>query len=331
VADLLDAGRQHEAAGRTLDAIAAYTEALADAVDHDLARHVVHLRHLAGLEAARTHPAPTDRDPAGDPFPGVTSLPELGPADLDADVLGGGIKHHGALIVRGLVPRAASTHLRESAMSALAARDEGSGGPGSWYQEFLPDHPRPAKERPWVRQTGGMLTADAPTLLCSLLDLLAATPFLAALHEHLGERPALAFNKCVLRRVTHAQPTWHQDGAFMGPTVRTVDLWVALSDCGEGTGAPGMDLVPRRFDELLPTQTHGAIFPSSIGEGLVAEVAADTPWVTPRFEPGDALVFDDRFVHRTSVGDGYTHERYALEAWFFAPATLPDGYLPILV
>lgn len=333
VADLLDAGRRHEHAGHTLEAIEAFTDALGMVVDHDLARHVLHLRHVAGLDAMRAGPqAPRDR-PRADPFPGAEALPELDAPTLDADVLAGGIQHHGALIVRELLSPGDAVELRASAIAALEARDRAAAGSGlgSWYQEFEPRHPRTAKERPWVRQTGGMLAADAPTLLCSLLALLAGTPLPEALREHLRERPALAFNKCVLRRVRDAQPTWHQDGSFMGASVRTVDLWVALSDCGEGTDAPGMDVVPRRIDDLLPTQTHGAIFPSSIGEALVAEVAGETPWVTPRFEPGDALVFDDRFVHRTSVGEGYARERYALEAWFFAPSSLPEGYLPILV
>ena len=84
-----------------------------------------------------------------------------------------------------------------------------------------------------------------------------------------------------------------------------------------------------RVSEILRTQTHGAIFPHSIGQGLVDEVAADRSWTTPTFMAGDAILFDERFVHRSSVGD-YSSERYAIESWFFAPSTLPNDYGPLL-
>ena len=62
-----------------------------------------------------------------------------------------------------------------------------------------------------------------------------------------GERPALSANKCTLRRVpVDTNTNWHQDGAFLGADVRTVNLWLALSDCGDDS--PGLEIVPRRLD-----------------------------------------------------------------------------------
>jgi hypothetical protein len=331
--DAIDAGREHEAAGRLLDAIDAYHEALLAGQDHDLARHTIHLRHSAALAMPATRPAPPRPRPV-DPFPAIDGVPEISPDSIDVDVLGGTILHHGALIIRGLVDPSTAGELQSMAATAIHDRDAAA-SPGiaeaaSSYREFEPHLPRTAKERPWVRATGGMLAADAPTVLCQVLELLGETPLLTAMTEHLGERPALAFNKCVLRKVRESHPTWHQDGAFMGGEVRTVDLWLSLSDCGKGTSASGLDIVPRRFDDLLPTQTHGAVFPSSIGEALLDEVAPGTRWIAPRFAPGDAVLFDERLVHRTGVSPEYTDLRYAVEAWFFAPSTMPDGYLPIL-
>ena len=46
---------------------------------------------------------------------------------------------------------------------------------------------------------------------------------------------------------------------------------------------------------------------------------------------GDAVIFDDRFVHRTGVGAGMCHERYAIESWFFAASVYPAAQLPITV
>ena len=51
---------------------------------------------------------------------------------------------------------------------------------------------------------------------CGLTDLVAG---------YLGERPALSLEKWTLRRVPPtANTSWHQDGAFLGETVRTVNV-----------------------------------------------------------------------------------------------------------
>ena len=46
---------------------------------------------------------------------------------------------------------------------------------------------------------------------------------------------------------------WHQDGAFMGD-VRALNLWLSLSRCGDES--PGLDIVPRRLDDLVATTTE---------------------------------------------------------------------------
>jgi len=45
---------------------------------------------------------------------------------------------------------------------------------------------------------------------------------------------------------------------------------------------------------------------------------------------GDALLFDHFFLHRTGVAPGMTRERHAIETWFFAPSTYPDGQIPLV-
>ncbi len=60
-------------------------------------------------------------------------------------------------------------------------------------------------------------------------------------------------------------------------------------------------------------------------------MAEQTPTVRPRFEPGDALVFDEHLVHRTSLEPGLTEDRYALECWLFAPSHTSASYTPFLV
>jgi hypothetical protein len=51
----------------------------------------------------------------------------------------------------------------------------------------------------------------------------------------------------------------------------------------------------------------------------------------PVFEPGDALIFDEVFLHRTAIDASMTKERYAIETWFFAPSLYPEKYVPLVV
>ena len=56
----------------------------------------------------------------------------------------------------------------------------------------------------------------------------------------------------------------------------------------------------------------------------------DTPTIVPEFEPGDALMFDEHFLHRTYLPREMTDPRYALECWFFAPSRHTSDYVPLL-
>ena len=164
--------------------------------------------------------------------------------------------------------------------------------------------------RPWIAGAGGLLACDSP----KLLDLIFATYEDVGLGElltaYLGERPVLSANKCTLRRVpVDANTDWHQDGAFLGSGLRALNVWVALTDCGDD--APGMDLVPRRFEEVQETGTGGAIFDWAVGPDVVAELSGDTPPVRPRFTAGDAVLFDDLCLHRTAIGPAMTRPRHA--------------------
>jgi hypothetical protein len=147
---------------------------------------------------------------------------------------------------------------------------------------------------------------------------------------YLGERPVLSVNKCTLRRVgtEPGNANWHQDGAFLGDGIRSLNVWMSLSHCG--VDAPGLDVVPRRFDEVLETGTEGAIFPWTVGPGVVERVSAESPVCRPTFEPGDVLLFDDFFLHRTAAEPTMPRQRHAIETWFFAPSAYPDGQIPLV-
>ena len=88
-------------------------------------------------------------------------------------------------------------------------------------------------------------------------------------------------------------------------------------------------MIPRRVEEILPVD--GVMSTHSISYDLIAELAAEMPTVFPEFGAGDALVFDEHFVHRTHLDHDMTEVRYALECWFFAPSHQSSSYTPLYV
>ena len=248
-----------------------------------------------------------------------------------------GILKHGALIVRGLFDPDRCTRLRESIPLALAAYDDVEQGvPGAadspWYSPLVP---RTGIEfddgdRTWVRGGGGVLAADSPRILFDLLEAVESTAVPAVLTSHFGERPSLSMKKTTLREVPPDTTTsWHQDGAFLGEGIRTVNVWVALSPCG--VDAPSLDVVPRRLDHIVKTGVDGAVFDWSVSDESAERAADGRQIIRPVFEPGDAILFDEMNLHRTGAGPGLTKPRYAVEMWFFAPSTYPMAQIPLLL
>jgi hypothetical protein len=242
------------------------------------------------------------------------------------------------VVVRGLIPGDRAEALARGIDRALASYDAYAAGhatdaDGPWYTPFQSTSPRydvgVGVRSHWVRPSGAVWTADSPRNLFELLELLDGLGIRSVIAQYLGERPVLSVNKCTLRRVpVDAKSSWHQDGAFLGQAARALDLWLALSPCG--VDSPGLELVPRRVDEVLPTGTEGAIFKWSVGEPLVARVAKDSPPERPVFEPGDAVLFDHLCLHRTAIEGDMRRSRHAIETWFFGPSAYPDGQIPLV-
>jgi hypothetical protein len=200
-----------------------------------------------------------------------------------------------------------------------------------WFTPFplLPSTIQPAA-RNFGLKGGSVFAADSPLALEVLLAEFTRAGISEAIDAYLGEEAYLSLGKTSLRRVDPGIPAdWHQDGAFLGEHIRTVNLWVALSDCGED--APGLDLLPRRVNHLCARGTEGAHFDWSIGNSVVEALARemDTPIVRPAFKAGDGLLFDQFFVHRTGRHPGMNLPRYAIEAWHFAGSTFPTKQIPI--
>jgi hypothetical protein len=326
-------------------AIAAWSELNRLRPDAEIEAHLVDLRCDPRNIAARNAeiplqpvaPWPRRLD---DPFPDVSGHPpEVSADELSMELLGGAILHHGSLLVRGLVARDRVDALRTTIDRAFDARQRhAQGAPSSattpWY---LPcrrwDEADAAANalRKYSKNGTGLYAADSPRGLFEVVDALTSTNVLTVINEYLGEPALLSIHKSMLRRVPpNVKPSFHQDGTFMGMATRAVDIWLALSECGEGADAPGLALLPRRLEESVRPNAAKPEIPLNAEE--LEAACAGTRVVSPRCEPGDALLFDELCLHANG-GDrpGLTRDRYALEAWMFAPSAIPGPYLPILV
>jgi hypothetical protein len=319
--------------GRRLDAIDVLNAANRAARSADVEEQLVRLRYEAFAELSAEKGLDSWPPEAPDLFPDAGFV-EIPASEFSTDALRSGILRHGCLAVRGLVPPdrvQLLTDAVDAAMNACAEwESEPTGETGPWFAPFDMGNASTLRpERRWVTGGGGVWTVDSPRAMFDVLETFTAIGLAGPLTGYLGERPALSVKKWTLRRVPVTSGTnWHQDGAFLGQGIRTVNFWLALSHCGDD--APGLDIVPKRLDSILPTGTEGAIFDWSVGESVVQRAAGDASILRPIFEPGDALFFDERFLHRTAVSEQMTSERYAIESWFFAPSHYPGDQLPVV-
>lgn len=319
----------------------------------DLARRILGLRHQAGLKLTQrrgTEPGerPEYPAPAFDQLRNGSELPEVPRDELTPELLRAAILRNGSLLVRGLIQEDDVSRLVDAIDRAWEAREaHASGGStqGAYYEEFEPD-PRfdLALHRGTINRSGsGLMAADSPPATLEVLDSFERAGLGRLAAGYLGERPVISVNKYLLRKVSPelldeafeqafggtrgSNPSrWHQDGAFLGD-VRALNVWLSLSRCGDM--APGLDIVPRRLDHIVPTGTEGALFDWSVSQQLAEDAAGELGIRRPIFEPGDALLFDELLLHSTAVEPGMTSMRYAVETWFFGPSGFPPDYAPL--
>jgi hypothetical protein len=298
-------------------------------------RRLLKLRHRAGI-SLQHHAGAEPRFPEPD-FGGLPGgdLPEVGVHELTPELLRAAILRSGALLVRGLIDPEQASGLVEEIDRAFDARDKRDAGqprPEAYYEEFGPDPPYELAERVWVTDAAGLWLADSPKLMFDFAHTLERTGLREVATGYLGERPTISINKCTLRRVRpdvvkgHTGISWHQDGAFLGD-VRALNVWLTLSHCGDT--APGLDVVPKRIDHVVPPGTEGAAFDWSVSPAAVEEASGGVAVQRPIFEPGDVMLFDELFLHATGADIDMPDTRYAIESWFFGPSKFPEGYAPV--
>jgi hypothetical protein len=295
------------------------------------------------IEAYRTrepsdHPAliVNDRDTAA--AQAQRCVPEIDAGDLTVEQLRAAVATHGALIVRNLFSRTATDTLIKAANRVIdACADPQATIPVSTY--FNPPNnlrtimPRKDKElgntRSFHRESGSAMCVEAPSVAEALLLLYEAHGLKELVGAYLGEPPCLSVKKWVLRRskLPVAEAGWHQDGAFMGTNINSINMWIPLNQCGGETGAPGMDVVPQRLNKLASAE--GAQFDWSVSDSQVSSRFAQNQPLTPVFNAGDAFFFDHFYLHRTQYRTDFTKLRYAVETWFFGASSFPKNQIPL--
>jgi hypothetical protein len=314
--------------------IEALTAANRERRDERTERRLLRLRHAAGMRLLDADgPAPEHPAPDMGALPASDGLPEIAPEQLTPGLLRAGILRDGCVLVRGLVERDTALRFAEGIDRSFAERGRAEAGgvaEGGWYAEFEPDERfGPVQGRGWIKAGGGVLAADSPLLAFEMLEIFRAAGVPELVAGYLGEPPLISVQKTTLRK---ADPSvggaWHQDGYFMGP-VRSVNLWLSLSRCGDE--APGLDIVPRRLDELVATATDEAVLDYQVSQAKAEEAARPHSILRPIFEPGDALFFDEMFLHQTAADPSMAKPRFAIENWFFGGSAFPGDYAPLAV
>ncbi|MEX0666628.1 MAG: hypothetical protein WD598_17895 [Acidimicrobiia bacterium] len=318
--------------GRLLEAIEALTIANRARRDPGIEVRLVELRlaavaHLGPSSGPRRWPPKTK-----DRFRGAANPPEITPGELTPDALRSGIFRHGCILVRGLASQPRVEGLIDNIEHAIAAHDAHAQGTPlaevtPWFVPFDPG-PGHIIPRQWGRAGGGVLAVDSPPVLFDVIEAFEEIGIGDLVNGFLGEPPVMLAQKWTLRRAREEEsyPVWHQDGAFMGRDIRSVDIWLSLSHCG--VDAPGLDLVSRRLDQIVAVGTEDARFDWCVADSVAEEVARGEV-ASPVFAPGDALMFDHMLLHRTALRPEMTRDRYAIEAWFASPSNYPDDQIAI--
>ncbi len=324
--------------GRPRDAIALLAKVVEERSDPEVAQELVQLRHDAALQGNFAAPAQAWPPDVPDLFPGNDRIPEIRADEFSPEALASGILHHGGLIVRSFMQPEEVERCAACVRNAFASYTRFREGTASqadflWYYPFQPRSGRRDLEqaREFAEVAAGVLGADSPATVHEVLKFAQAHGILAAVESFLGEPPAISVRKTTARIVPPTTGTsWHQDGRFLGDYVRSANMWIALSECGES--APSLDIVPKRLDHIVETGTEGAPLYWTVADSVAERTArnAGVEILHLDFAPGDVIFFDHMNLHRTGVRPGMTQERLAIEWWFFAPSRFPAEQIPIL-
>jgi hypothetical protein len=285
-------------------------------------------------------PAIIIKENAGKTASAEPFLPEIAAQELTVECLRTAITEHGALLVRNMFSKVETDTLTEAidrVLDACASPRELRIKLASTYfnppDNLVSIMPNKVEELAHLRMfnssAGAAMCVEAPSVAESLLELYEAHGLKKLIGEYLGEAPCLSVKKWVLRRnsPTRDEAGWHQDGAFMGTDINSLNMWIPLTECGGESGAPGMDVVPQRLYKIA--SADGATFDWSVSDTHVRSGVFKGPPLAPVFNSGDAFFFDHLYLHRTQYRTDFTKPRYAVESWFFGATTFPKEQIPV--
>ena len=277
---------------------------------------------------------------AAAPMPEEPIVPEVSAEALTGEVLRESIATHGALIVRDMLPPEQLASMTSAIDGVLEACDSPRqvrnklanhyfNPPGN-IVSIMPDKAEELSAlRVFSAIANSALCIESPSIAEMLLEFFEQHGIRDIAKNYLGEDPVLSVKKWVLRRseLPMAEAGWHQDGAFMGTHINTLNLWIPLTECGGASGAPGMDLIPQRLTEIQ--SADGATFDWSVSDDQANKTGNRGGPVAPVFNVGDAFFFDHFYLHRTQYREDFTRLRYAIETWFFGASAFPKSQVPI--
>lgn len=291
---------------------------------------------------------PTDAPSASD-----FRIPEVDAADLTVDILKKSIRERGCLIARNFFDADEVSAMRSYVDHAFAINDNRD----SFVHKYLSkqididevlektraDIKEKQKSNPTYTNTiklgktlaqplgknKSYLTAQTPMLTEKLFKLYEKKALKALLRSYFDSEPCVSVYKWVLRRAAppEAPIDFHQDGAFMGDEITSINCWIPLSDCGAGCDLHGMDIVPVRFMQAFEKGT--GILNWTISPNSVIQKYSEEAIVTPTFRAGDMFFFDHLLVHRSQSIANPASRRYAIETWFFDSINFPKNQIPL--
>ena len=286
---------------------------------------------------------PITQEVDAEPWQGNTELPELNACDLSVERLRSAMARKGCLVVRNLFDTDVVDGFK-SAINQIIDADLQSGQkkvpdqdkqdvfsyPPINLSTVLPE-PKLSRSRGFHRSSGSVMVIESSSFAESLIEWYDSLGLRDFLEGYLGEPPCLSALKWVLRRskLPISPDGWHQDGAFMGSDINSLNLWIPLDVCGGKTGAPGLDIIPKRFDGIINPGEADAALNWSTGNDTIRGLHEDCAPTSPEFNPGDVIFFDHFLLHRTQYGENFDRTRYAIETWFFGSKNFPKNQVPL--
>lgn len=314
----------------------------------NLNRRIEFFKDQQSAPSPRVIDEPSEVDVTGD-----FRIPEIKASELTVDFLKKSIREKGCVIVRNYFDVDDVKTMRAYIDHAFAVNDNNASFVNKYLSKQIDlkevlektkaDIQQKQKHNPTYTNTVKLgrtlaqplgknkshLTAQTPILTEKLLNLFERKQLKSLLRSYFGSEPCVSVYKWVLRRASppEAPIDFHQDGAFMGDEITSLNCWISLSDCGAGYDVHGMDIVPIRHMNAFEKGTgvlNWTISPQSVIEKYSAEAI-----VTPTFQAGDLFFFDHLLVHRTQSIPNPASKRYAIETWFFDSVNFPKNQIPL--